>query len=675
MIPLLTHLYENKVQLNGDKRPTVKCTELNVPGHTAKLRSWKFDEFAYGKPDKPLPTNARGLFSYEDQIVLRGYDKFFSTDEVAATRWSEIEKTTGPYDLTLKQNGCIIFIGVLPDGTLLVSSKHSIGPRETESHSDRGQTWLKRHLASAGRTEGELAARLQGLTAVCELCEDDFEEHILAYPPEKSGLYLHGINYNTEKFKTFPTNEVKSFADEFGFRSNESLQFDMLSSVRSFLEDCARTGTYNGNEVEGFVVRCKLHGDDFFFKYKFDEPYLLFRQWREVTKALINGKEPRYKTHKAITKEYIKFVKPILKDEHFTDKFSNNHGIIKLREDFLARGVDLTDDIDYANDRFILVPIATIGCGKTTIALALQQLFSFGHVQNDNILAKGQFAKDVYESSRIVIADRNNHMYHERESLARDVLKMQKAMDPEIHFVALEFVQDSIKEVTLERVMKRGDNHQSIRAATMRPSEIESIMNGFHKRFQALNINKAPDDCFLDVIKLDPIAGSAVNLRVVIDWLVKKGIVEMPTEDRIDAALAYAMEYKPTIYKKVTSPVIYYGIELKPEEVLKYIDFPHDYQIQPSFHVTLVHKSNKLDLFKRYADCDDEVVVTLRRIAHDGRVMAIVVDIPIPCANAVPHITIGTKDGAKPVEANAMIAGEHQSIEIEGTLTGKIRSY
>ena len=42
-----------------------------------------------------------------------------------------------------------------------------------------------------------------------------------------------------------------------------------------------------------------------------------------------------------------------------------------------------------------MVPIATIGCGKTTIALALVKLFGWGHFQNDNVKAKkGRGKKD-----------------------------------------------------------------------------------------------------------------------------------------------------------------------------------------------------------------------------------------------------------------------------------------
>ncbi len=51
------------------------------------------------------------------------------------------------------------------------------------------------------------------------------------------------------------------------------------------------------------MIRCKMSHDpeklpyqDWFFKYKFEEPYLMYRQWRECTKALIAGRTPKYKS-------------------------------------------------------------------------------------------------------------------------------------------------------------------------------------------------------------------------------------------------------------------------------------------------------------------------------------------------------------------------------------------
>ena len=120
----------------GKKHFSCKKSDFKVVGSPENLvvTSWRFQDWDYKRDD--LPTYARGLFTAKNEkgqpeVAIRGYDKFFNVDEVNATRWRNIEtNTTGPYELSLKENGCIIFISGLYDGSLLVCSKHSTGPRD-----------------------------------------------------------------------------------------------------------------------------------------------------------------------------------------------------------------------------------------------------------------------------------------------------------------------------------------------------------------------------------------------------------------------------------------------------------------------------------------------------------------------------------------------------------------
>ncbi len=690
------------------------------------------DSRRYGKANKPLPSDARGLFSHKTEsdnydIVIRGYDKFFNIDEVAYTHWSDIETSTrGPYDLSLKQNGCIIFIGALPDNTLLVTSKHSIGSRPDMeiSHSERGEFWLRKHLAKVGRTPEELANLLNHfqLTAVAELCDDEFEEHILQYPPEASGLYLHGLNLNTVTFVTYPPDSVMAFAEYFGLLSNKSIRISNIKDLRIMLAECGKSGTYEGVEIEGFVIRCERQGLDFFFKYKFEEPYLMFRNWRELTKLFIkSGTLPppnRIKKHKAITSQYLCFVQKVLSNEKAREDYQRNHGIIKLRNQFLKEwGGDLSSQIantDDREDRFqptssdppairgskiVLVPVATIGCGKTTIALALAKLFGFGHIQNDNILAKKaapHFAKDVADalkSHRVVVADRNNHMRHERESLTRDVSKLVTMVD----FIALNFEhhdKEVIRKVTEERIFARGDNHQSIKASSSNPGFTKGIMSGFLGRFEAFSDREQE---FAGRVDLDPVAESRINLEKVVVYLREKGIVERDvTKQEMDDAIHEAMTYKPQITKIIkkrdfgqekkelqTESVTYYAASVKDLVLFRkdlsnlfaqhpawdqsfWLHLNQTNRLQPEFHATLIHSFSKKqwpDIWTLYADhkVPDRITLTAKSLVFDGNIMALIVGLPdgIPSVNIVPHITLGTKDASiKPFEANSMLQKE-----------------
>jgi len=574
-----------KSEHRNKKAFSCKGTQFEVQNSPKKLtvKSYRFQDWDYKRDD--LPVYARGLFTSKNEkgqpeICIRGYDKFFNTDEVNATKWRNIENNTkGPYELSLKENGCIIFISGLHDGSLLVCSKHSTGPRNGEvSHAMAGEAWVDKQLAKVGKTREDLARELRkrNATAVAELCDDEFEEHILAYGKEEAGLYLHGININVPQFTTYSGPQVTAFAEEWGFRKTDYLVIDRFEEMKSFLEEVAETGHYGGRDIEGFVIRCKAREKenrpyyDWFFKYKFEEPYLMYRQWRECTKALISGRPPRFRKHVAITEEYILYArKRLAENKQLGRLYAANHGIIQLRDDFLKEKNMKGSDIirqeyalnggapDEVTNNVILVPIATLGCGKTTIAIALSHLFGWGHVQNDNIVGKGRpprFTKEVLtqlETVPVVFADRNNAQRHERDQIIGDVNKQA----PEVRLVCLNFAHtpetiSKIREITQNRVLARGDNHQTIQAASDK-NKVIGIMEGFIQRFEAMNPYSKPDDGFNYVIDLDPTADSRQNLETVIAQLhnqYPKLFTEMPTSDELDEAINFALnDYTPDL--------------------------------------------------------------------------------------------------------------------------------
>lgn len=210
--------------------------------HILDVTSWKMNEFEYSSG--ALPSFARGLFTYLDttgiskarvnastistsmspplsknrlrnkkqaaqsndalkleeeahlpvltgsdavgvyRILLRGYDKFFNVGEVPKTSPEWIaENTEGPYEVTLKENGCIIFMSGLPphlagpEGDCVVTSKHSLGSVDPETgelpvtHAGKGREWLEKGLAAQGKTLKQFGRYLwdHNLTAVAEV--------------------------------------------------------------------------------------------------------------------------------------------------------------------------------------------------------------------------------------------------------------------------------------------------------------------------------------------------------------------------------------------------------------------------------------------------------------------------------------------------------------------------
>ncbi|SOV07220.1 related to TRL1 - tRNA ligase [Ustilago sp. UG-2017a] len=322
-------------------KPLVRSTGHLVPiphsptSQNHHLLSWKVSEFAYRKTtslDSELPTLARGLFTErlsgptpsssepQHRIVVRGYDKFFNLSELSWVKPESIARyTTPPYLLTFKENGCIIFIAALSPTQLVVTSKHSLGSIEgTEiTHAQKGHEWMLKHLSTRGRTEEELASELwkRNETAAFELCDDSFEEHVLAYSEARSGLHLHGLNKNAAKFSTRSMPEVDAFAKQWGFIPTRWIQLGTLGEVDKVTKEIEQTGAWDGEPIEGFVIRTHMPGAEdmerikeeegrdkvvrppyepgqaWFYKVKFDEPYLMYRDWRELARKMVREKQ------------------------------------------------------------------------------------------------------------------------------------------------------------------------------------------------------------------------------------------------------------------------------------------------------------------------------------------------------------------------------------------------
>jgi len=597
----VTNLLEDLEQATTlKKRGKATKRVLDILDSDKKLVSWKFNEWDYAKDKIKLPSNARGLFTLLDEpkIAVRGYDKFFNIDEVYFTRWEWLkENTAGPYYVTAKENGCIILISGLQDGTIVVCSKHSTGSREdtSKNHAIAGQKFLEKQLNDLNLSTKDLALKLFELnvTAVAEFCDDDFEEHIIEYKGRDAGLYLHGLNFNKPIFETYEIKKVNEFANQWGFKTIEYFTEIEINELQNTLSRYSKSGSYNNKEIEGFVIRCKKKsGEDYFFKFKFEEPYLMYRQWREVTKEYISHKSRssiKFTKHKFITNKYLDFVIPLLdNDPKLAEEYKAGFGIIKLRNEFLQHygksgpeilNQELLEELEALNlepiklnedTKFVIIPVATIGCGKTTTAQSLVNIYNdtWAMVSNDDIpsgkSAKSLFVKKSLEllaTKRVVILDRNNHQYRERQQIFDDFNAFRDdyiSHDTPVQFICLNFVPDEVSndelwDTTVKRVFARGDNHQSIKAST-ESAKVRGIMSGFVKRFQPVVAEKEPDSKFDMIIDLDPSGkdSSLHNSKKILSMLQEKYpmlVNDLPSDEELSSGFKKALEYKPSFNK------------------------------------------------------------------------------------------------------------------------------
>ena len=120
-------------------------------------------------------------------------------------------------------------------------------------------------------------------------------------------------------------------------------------------------------------------GSSLFFKVKFDEPYMMYHDWREVTKLLLNNRNqlktsnlPVSKMKRAETKVYAKWViEQITEDRASFKAFNAGKGVIATREKFLEflkteQGIEELAAVKNGNEK-VDPAVATDEVGKTII--------------------------------------------------------------------------------------------------------------------------------------------------------------------------------------------------------------------------------------------------------------------------------------------------------------------
>ncbi|PWN35141.1 uncharacterized protein FA14DRAFT_144791 [Meira miltonrushii] len=643
---------------DDEKQHSFSTNSVENVGQTVTLTSWKTQEFAYRKTtkvglgeDDELPTLARGLFTMaigtdQHRIVVRGYDKFFNEDEMPWTKKEAIAKySSPPYELSFKENGCIIFIAALSPHQLIVTSKHSLGSNESHevSHAQKGEQWLDKHLARRGKRKSDLALELwnRSETAVAELCDDQFEEHVLAYPAERTGLHLHGLNKNSAEFMTRPMQEVEQFAQEWGFLPTRYLTIDNLADVEKFCQSVGESGSWQGIPIEGFVVRTHKPmtdssskdgkdpvsppyktGQAWFYKVKFDEPYLMYRDWRELTRRMLSDKQ---KSTRPETRLFVEWCyeklygskdgrqKPEL---NLFESFSQNKGIINLREKFIeymnssegkarlaatskkskaSNGSQAQSDAVPLNgeqnnktfDKTLIVPIAVPGCGKTVLAVALSHLIpDFGHTQSDNVQSKKTaptFLRNIGQELNnhdVVFADRNNHLFKHRNEIVDMIKTWQQRTDKGANRVRLIAVAWSLNTLPLnaihhicsDRIAQRGENHQTLRSTENK--DYEQILWQFLRNLETFGSGEKGggdkghgDSAFDKHIRLSPNASMEQNLLKLIQELMPLLGLPIPDDKKVKVALQKALEYKVSLKKEVKGAPLprirYYGLAIE----------------------------------------------------------------------------------------------------------------
>lgn len=651
--------------LSGNSK--IKSFKQSYTINSHFIDRWKFNEYTYYSKTQ-LPISSRGLFidSEKHEICIRGYDKFFSIDEVANTKVKALSETTkGPYTVSIKENGCIVFISGLADGTLLVCSKNNLYVPESEGgdsakkfiskdHAKEGYLQLLRLFCNDTDRLKQLALDLytSKLTAVLELCDDVFEEHVIAYDTEeRAGLYLHGLNQNSIEFGTLSMEKVYDFAKKYGFKKVDYFEYATFDELMIFLHSGDSESTYKGKEIEGYVIRCfqKDSNNDFFFKFKFEEPYLLYRQLREVTNDYINTRERVhfFKKNKKITNMYLDFVIPqLLSDPKLCEDYAiHRKGIIKLRHDFFKQAGLLNQDTQTLNlkllaeldeiveelpinreTKYIVVPVSILGLGKTTFTSCLMDLYpkSISTVSSDLCQQRKnnipvlishslQLLKDGY---KMILFDRNNHLAIHRSLIIKELAEQKEKVfshDVNIQVIALPFVDfetlTNKRIKALNNILLRGDEHPTIKADKLGVKGVSGILSRFVREFQQLNADEGFNLILRSILDNETMLAQVNSFFQSLDS--HYGLENVLIEPVLDQSIvtkhvaAFTKSLQGRNLTKKLPKIVYFGVEIEPKKVeylLKDIEYPRKFKLQGHYHVTVAFGKGKEqhEAFNRY---------------------------------------------------------------------------
>lgn len=319
---------------------------------------------------------------------------------------------------------------------------------------------------------------------------------------------------------------------------------------------------------------------------------------------------------------------------------------------------------------------------------------------------------------------RNNHLRQHRQAL-RDAVATIK---PPVRLLALNWSldkpQSTIHRVCCDRVLSRGENHQTLRADALAKSHEEVIWQ-FITKSEELSGNEVDDTIDMD---LEETLEQAVNRAV--DGCVRVLGLPRPGEEKVKEALDVARGYAPKVKKaddqkkKAASPR-YFGL-LAEVDLLDILEKPlssreawnsfwkkltDKKRVAPRPHVTIVHKNSlpgEKDLWERCMALHMMAVPPLFKFelgeaVWNDRIMALTVEnLELESVGDSVgqegqefisklsqdvrqrlHITVGTMDQSiPPVEAKALVEAWRQgkmkenahSLDLQGIVVkGRIK--
>ena len=306
------------------------------------ISSFNFTRDAFYKKEwNEQTTKARGLFvdTRTNEIVARGYEKWFRVNEVEETKTMNLKDTLKfPVTAYVKENGFLGLIAYNKDtDDLMFATKSVVDFAAQEGDLVNVFKDLYLTLADAKQKQNLLDyLRQNNKTVVCECIHQQKDPHIIEY--ESNRIYLLDIIENTFDGKKQPYDKLQTAANLFGLMCKEkAFTFDKWEDFYSwYIEVTDEEYKYNGRYIEGFVVE---DSKGFMFKLKLAY-YNLWKMLRGVTNSVLKKGyiDKASVLYNATSNYYYGWIREHREDYIYKDengKFRlNDVNIIALRKQF-----------------------------------------------------------------------------------------------------------------------------------------------------------------------------------------------------------------------------------------------------------------------------------------------------------------------------------------------------
>ena len=247
------------------------------------ISSFNFTRDAFeSKAWDGITTKARGLYidTEHNEIVARGYEKFFNYNEVDATRPESLSRTlTFPVTTYVKENGFLGIVSTDHDGDLICASKSTLGGDHANMLRDNLYNIYGEKVVEKIRQY----SKEHNVSFVFEVIDKVKDPHIIKY--YKNECILLDIIKNQIAFEKYDYLDMHTVAMDIGVEHkyldvvlndyNELTRYIAKAQSDGFVY---RTDRIDDNCIEGFVFE---DANGFMFKLKV--PY--YNEWKMLRGA------------------------------------------------------------------------------------------------------------------------------------------------------------------------------------------------------------------------------------------------------------------------------------------------------------------------------------------------------------------------------------------------------